>query len=174
MQQRIDITTLGHLKERWLCIDPGLGGTGWAVFHKDRGLPSAWGVIHSPGSKEFLAARCVSVEKKFRMVCEVHRIQMCIFESQGLWASAASMASGFKGDLTKLTFLTGWLSGVAYSMQGQYPHLLEPSMWKGQLPKEIVIKRIDRAFGKKVEIPDHAADAVGIGLAVKGLLHGNG
>ena len=39
--------------------------------------------------------------------------------------------------------------------------------WKGNLPKAVVKKRVMEAFGLE-KIPNHAADAAGIGLWVVG------
>lgn len=144
-----------------LAIDPGLSGTGWAIWYANTGIPHSVGVI--PAMKgEDLAIRCLNITSLLPyfndgsvIVCEFPEFQEGSQRSMG-WR---------KGDLQKLTFLVGYIAGC-------YPKCrfvpVKPSTWKGQLPKAIVADRITDRLGKaaveELKIKTHAWDAVGIGL----------
>ena len=87
-------------------------------------------------------------------------------------AAAMSNMGWRTGDLQRLTFLCGAIAGR------MYPRKFLPittSGWKGQLPKDIAAKRVEKILGagrcRKLGLPEikrradtHAWDAVGIGL----------
>lgn len=101
-----------------------------------------------------------------------------------MFVSAGGHASASSGDLIKLTLLTGGLMAVAVD-QGIETDLVPITAWKGQLPKDIVERRLIRyveSLGIHEEnepdwysefitgsFRDHVYDAFGIGLYVKGL-----
>ena len=96
-----------------------------------------------------------------------------VFEFPELFSgNAKSQASAGRGDLFKLTYLLGGLADRAREYTGRLPILMTPQEWKGQLPKDIVIKRIEKAFGPEYasQINDHEGDAIGMGLAAQGRL----
>jgi len=164
--------------KRTLYVDPGLGGTGWAYFDwlmkKSRKPepPTATGVIHSPTSERW-DNRVWSVCREFAGVLSAVNPEEVVLEMSALWsgsaksyASATHHAKGEVADLFKLTFLIGGLASVAREYTNKIPTLISPQDWKGQLPKNVVISRLESAFGKKYR--DHEADAVGMGLAAQG------
>jgi hypothetical protein len=67
------------------------------------------------------------------------------------------------GDLQKLTFLVGVLCG--HFAESEFTEVT-PGNWKGQLPKSVVIRRLQKRFGPGAtqEWEKDAWDAVGIGL----------
>lgn len=85
-----------------------------------------------------------------------------------IWTSGKSMASATRGDLFKLVYLIGQLS----IGNGEFiPFMIAPREWKGQLPKEEVIRRIKKLCPNVGSaIGNHEADAVGMGLALQGVL----
>jgi len=68
------------------------------------------------------------------------------------------------GDLQKLTFLVGVLAGYFQSAVSFTP--VTPNEWKGQLPKSVVIRRLQKRFGPGAtqDWEKDGWDAVGIGL----------
>ena len=79
---------------------------------------------------------------------------------------SSSMGLAAASSVLKLAYMCGMHGGVA---NPHVKHVLAPVRdWKGQLPKEIVNKRIVRAIGRTAEdgtkFGSHAWDAVGIGL----------
>lgn len=77
-----------------------------------------------------------------------------------------------RGDFCKLAMIAGWEIG-ALTQLGITPRLVGIQNWKGQLPKAVVRDRIQQILGKSgsdLEISEHEWDAVGIGLAARGML----
>lgn len=165
-------------KECWLFIDPGINGTGLAFF---RSLPPTdaktvegvgWTVITSKEKHWDTAAYDIAAHVEFAVQEQEAWPEHVVIEFPGLWsASALSMASASSGDLFKLAFLTGVLATLMREIARAPVILISPQAWKGQLPKSIVQERVEKLLGE--EVPNHAADAVGMGLAWAGLLtHG--
>lgn len=80
-------------------------------------------------------------------------------------------AAARKGDLMKLALAASIGLNVAWACNG-HGYAVPIQEWKGQLPKDVVAKRIHKRLGKSVcdqlEIKSHAEDAVGLGLYLKG------
>jgi len=149
-------------------VDPGIGGTGVAQFISSEEAPIETVSIVSR-RKGWRAKVDGIVEAFMSMLDEDLESPTCVvFEFQELWSgSSTSMAAGSKGDLFKLTFLTGRLAQVAYDA-GAEVVLVKPGEWKGQLSKKAVDRRIDRALG--LAFGNHVSDAVGMGLAMQRVL----
>jgi len=168
----------GQPLERVICVDPGLGGTGWALFESistgDKKLeaPVLTGVIEAPRNEKW-DNRVWSVCSSFGGVLASAMTANVVIEFPVLFSGhAKSQSSAARGDLFKLTYLVGGIAQVARQATGNLPILITPSEWKGQLPKDVVIARIKKAYGKKADefTKDHEADAVGMGLALQGRL----
>jgi Holliday junction resolvasome RuvABC endonuclease subunit len=148
-----------------LYVDPGLGGTGWAVFHGP--IPTEYGVIR--GKAKHWTASAHDIADEFATLLRTRKIKEVTIEFPSLWTSGKSMASGVRGDLFKLTYLIGCLGTKTVEITKATPVFISPLGWKGQLPKEIVVKRIERQLpGLTGKIPNHAADAIGMGLSAQG------
>lgn len=154
-------------------IDPGFEGTGLAFFpavdcgkNKKTDGPSFTEVIRAPKNEKWDNAQwsiCASVRGAM-VGCGVKDV---VIELPELWAgSAVSMASASKGDLFKLCLLVGGLCQIAREHTGNLPILVTPQEWKGQLPKDVVLKRVEKAFNKTFR--NHEGDAVGMGLSAQG------
>lgn len=160
-----------------LCIDPGVRSTGFAYWRNLslRHLkPDETGVWRAPSKVKWQKAvhniagqflhflyedLCIESSSNLSVVCEWPQ----------LWTgSAKSMSSGSDGDLFKLAHLVGALDSVALDATTDMMTLVTPNQWKAQLPKEEIIARIHRKIG--VTYANHAADAVGIGFYLMGLL----
>jgi hypothetical protein len=152
-----------------LFLDPGLGGTGWAIFLPPESTPVASGVIRGKSSSVWdskVSEICVEVQA----LIVSRSVKQVVIEFPSLWASATSMASGTKGDLFKLTYLIGGIAeGVRQTCMCK-PTLISPQSWKGQLPKDVVIGRI-RQILPAYPLRDHEADAIGMGLTTLGYIN---
>lgn len=143
-----------------LTIDPGLQGTGWAYF-RGEGMPADSGVIRPPKGDD-LPHRANAALSSLKRELGQKNIGHVVLEMPGLWSgSAMSQAAAARGDLTSLAYLVGVLSTVR---PRAIVRLVAPGEWKGQLPKDVVISRIRRAWKYNGDIRDHEADAWGIGL----------
>lgn len=152
-----------------LAIDPGLAGTGWALWIEPavEDAPNKVGVIPPFGPRLDLAERCEHIVMALPYMAH-DSIVVCEFpEFQG---DTGRMMGWRKGDLQKLTFLVGYIAGrlEQHRFVG-----VRPSIWKGQLPKSVVEDRITERLGKAwvtaSGVKTHAWDAVGIGLWFKDL-----
>jgi hypothetical protein len=85
-----------------------------------------------------------------------------------LFSSAKSHAAASKGNLFQLSFLIGVFAQVACDHSASF-HPVEVNTWKGQMEKDAVAERVALRLHEEIwSYPDHANDAVGLGLHVKG------
>ena len=162
------------MTEYVLGIDPGFKGTGWAVVRKLDGrkpVVEASGVIRPERSlrRKGLAVPylLLALNIQYKLSLEVHRFQptKIVIEMPALWGrNAISLASAQRGDLFQLAMLVGVFSGDLHQCCGVVPVLRTAAEWKGQLSKEAIVKRIQRALGVSTALRDHEADAVGMCL----------
>ncbi len=85
-------------------------------------------------------------------------------------SSALGVAAAGSSSLLKLCYLVGAL-GFAFTSEGSTFEPIEVRAWKGQLPKEVVKKRLQYYLGEEV-CKNYKADiwdAVGLGLYKKGV-----
>lgn len=159
-----------------LSIDPGLTGTGWALWRTNK-RPHSVGVIKQGGTGNEWHLRAQGIAEQLIFLCDncedivSHRIQVVAEFTE--FHAAASSSMGWKtGDLQRLTFLCGVIAGRMHPRQF-LP--VTASGWKGQLPKVVAAKRIEKIIGahhcSRLGLPEiqkradtHAWDAVGIGL----------
>ncbi len=163
----------------FLSIDPGqsTGLAAWKgdTFLKDRKPPFHTDLltVASKERKLHWHARCEIIarqlDKKF-YYGNGWQVKEIWCELPAFFESAGGMMVATKGDLIKLTFLTGMFAGIAKLNRCRF-HVVPVSAWKGQLPKEITRNRIQKLLGTKAcTWKDHNVwDAVGIGLWAKGI-----
>jgi hypothetical protein len=161
-----------------MAIDPGLNGTGWALWIGTRLVPTGVGVLRKKHdtfvhNADWLADELVRVMIRrndstnagnsalrgtaLNVVCEFPEYQTGADRTMG-W---------MRGDLQKLTYLVGVIARATYH-HGATFEPVAVSKWKGQLPKQIVTDRIRQKIGRaacdRLGIKTHAWDATGIGL----------
>lgn len=98
----------------------------------------------------------------------IHPLERVIIEEPAYFQSAGGGVAARRGDLVKLALVTGAFAGIANCKYMAVIELVPVTTWKGQLPKEVVIKRIREKLPKIKGVTSHAWDAVGIGLHAKG------
>lgn len=169
-----------------IAIDPGLDGTGWAVWTNDAqneapAVPTGCGTLRAPKDKDMtLTDRCQALWEKLRDdLCDAdvglpmipfNRHTYVFLELPTHFASSArGIAAQGGGSIYYLTYLVGFL-GAKLSQCTVI--LFTPNEWKGQLPKDVVQRRVTRFLGtetcEELGIKTHAWDAVGMGLSVMG------
>lgn len=186
----IDRTPVDRMRTAVLAVDPGVAGTGWALWRSVKkgqqapNHPDEVGVLTPRGGTFVEKSNAIADELhvitgRARWLCAVHRVYFCgcgkqphvlvACEFPEFQAAAHRMMGWKRGDLQKLTYLVGAVGYMAYGMT--VSAVLEPvpvSQWKGQLPKAVVTDRIREALGSaacgQLAIKTHAWDAVGIGL----------
>jgi hypothetical protein len=153
----------------YLAVDPGLNGTGWTVFKSEHDpVFKGNGVIFEHANVDW-EKRAMLITKKLLTIANSWEVNRVYIEYPAYFESAGGQMVARKGDLLKLTFLVGCIFGHFYPV----PVVLVPvHTWKGQLPKEIVKRRIKQILGetKCKSLKSHDFDSTGIGLFVQGLL----
>lgn len=160
-----------------LSIDPGLGGTGIAVWDRYswsasivRGPTTSFNVFDKSRSDN-LSDRIDNILGQFYTLLssasEVHMEYPEYFDDLGGNRTAK------RGDLVKLTFVAGAIFGCCYSC-GVKVKLYKPTTWKGQLTKDQVEIKIRHILEGKCDlsgVKSHSWDAIGIGLFGQGKFH---
>jgi hypothetical protein len=137
---------------KFLCIDPGLSGTGIAVFN-DKNL-MAWRNIYPKG--ETFQQKSESLMREIPLGFHT---AFCEWPT-GNFSGSKGLAARNTDALLKLCFLIGKLS-----TQFSEFHLVPVIKWKGNLPKAVTQQRAEVYF-KMTGFTSHCADAVGIGKYV--------
>lgn len=154
------------MKKSFMSIDPGLNGTGWAIFNgkklEDQGVLTFRDNLPWEERAQMYGASIRSLHISYG-------VNQIFCEYPAFFDSAGGTMVAKKGDLLKLTYVVGLFGGMVCPTPF---HLIPVHVWKGQLPKEVVNKRIKAILGEKkcVNIKTHAWDAVGIGLHILGEL----
>jgi len=158
-------------------IDPGLQGTGIAVWE-----PTTWTTRKRPvppvHTETLRSGSSPAIETK--MAVMTHRVKALLrdwpckeayIEKPAFFQSASGLMTASRQDLTKLTLCAGYIWGWLAS-EGVTVKFVEVHEWKGQVPKTVMAKRVNKLLRQRVnrEWSEHVYDAVGIGLWVKGCL----
>lgn len=145
-----------------LAIDPGLNSMGWAYWrYPEKGfVPTATGLLKAPRKLDLPSrSHWLAVELSQKILLDMEMVD--IVSEFPAW-HGTSMAWS-TGDLQRLVFLVGVLCG-RFSLSKFT--LVTPAEWKGQLPKDAVIRRLQKKLGRRVtqDYDKDMWDAVGIGL----------
>lgn len=156
---------------KMISIDPGLVGTGFAIWHSFGGLVklSNSGVIRPKksiiGNDHLMRSHFISDELQELTNGSIYEV---VIETPELWSgSAVSHASAAKGDLFSLAILVGVIARTLDPI-GLRTNMVTPTVWKGQLSKKGVISRLNRKLEER-DWRDHEADAVALGLWYVGI-----
>jgi hypothetical protein len=162
-----------------LVVDPGKNALGWAYFG-DAGLLYACGVVRAGEHEENIAlvARLVIMELH-RAIESFPPAKRLVTEQMVVYPGPQQ--KGDPNDLIALSFISG--GGHMLCAPAATLELVTPHEWKGQVPKDIMQKRIERSLslleqqmvtaslqGVAPSLRHNAWDAVGIGLNALGRL----
>lgn len=144
--------------EKTFYIDPGTSKCGWAFFND--GVLEASGLITESGDK---FERCSSIAKTLFYLVSLHQPHrvVCEYPHKG-GAGAKSM------HITILFHLCGMIHGYMDHID-VLVEFVEPSRWKGQVPKDKhqpkIIRKLKAKYGVDgSEYAEDTLDAIGIGL----------
>jgi hypothetical protein len=156
-----------------ISVDPGLTGTG--VVYWTSGVPIKVKVLISPrkepdefeGDMTIYRSGWIAQHIREDSPFVVGPATTLVIEMPEFQAGATRIMGWKTGDLQKLTLLVGVISGRLHRMVRDV-RLVFPSQWKGQLPKDVVERRLTEHFGvpkvRALGVKTHAWDALGIGL----------
>lgn len=144
-----------------MTIDPGIAGTGWAIFDNDTLEYS--GVLTPPKALDWqhkmnwliISLKLIATKKLPGKKIKIY------VEMPAMFGSAKGQVTASSGALVKLTLLVGQI------MREFSAEVLPVNEWKGQLSKQIVEKRV-KDFLPGCTAKSHAIDAIGMGLYLTG------
>lgn len=158
-----------------LALDPSILHLGWAAMYNPISGESTvlyqYGTIIAPPELKDKPL----IERAHSMLREVSSIRRAIdngkemsitkiiIEKPEPWGSYKSLASSRSGSLEMLTIFTGILAGWGLSHLGENGVVfIKVSQWKGQLPKHVTKKRMEKKYPVTFKTTDEA-DAAGLG-----------
>jgi len=150
--------------KRFISVDPGVSGTGYAIWSRTNRIID-FGIIAPPSTIKEFEARVMNIERRLRNVVRTYKVEKSYIEFPAFYQGFGGQVTARSGALVKLAFTVGILYGALPEC-----HLVPVSSWKGSLPKEIVIQRIRKILPKTdwMDFKEHVWDACGIGLHVQG------
>ncbi len=159
------------IKSSMLCIDPGVI-MGWAYFPDGKKYPKTCGVIKPKVRGDNFYLRVHSIIAQLANVIVDCSPTLIAIEWPSYFGSVGGIATAGHGDLVKLAFTVGKMAQIGEAYGAAFIPVPVVN-WKGQLKKNVVIKRIKKtipkAFLEKLDPDSHSWDAIGIGLFVRGL-----
>lgn len=141
-----------------ISIDPGIGGSGWAIWDMKWNLLD-YGVLELKGGDEFDKLKYIT--NNLKDICKKTNVKYVYIEYPQVFQTNIALS----GALTKLAYGVGVIAGSLFPRKVELIRVLD---WKGNLPKEVVIKRIKQRM-PDIKADSHAWDAIGIGLYKKGI-----
>jgi|GEM_PF-5125716 len=155
-----------------LAIDPGLS-LGWAYWSAGKKYPSKCGIIKPHKRfKDFFLETHSTIHQLGNNIVSKLKPKIIACEWPAFFDSAGGRAAAGSGSVVKLAFGCGQIALMADAFGCEFLPVAV-NKWKGQLPKNIVIKRINKILPASrleyLEPESHMYDAIGIGLHVRGL-----
>lgn len=157
-----------------LSIDPGLSGTGvavWAYEEWEKLVPPVLTKnIYETKGLNHLSVRMDSLwENLWKWKLEATacaQIEGVMIEQPKDFDSVKGQAAAKESSIVKLSMLIGYLT-CGFVSKGIPVLYVGVNEWKGQLPKDLVKNRLQSTF-PDLKCESHSWDAVGIGLNRKG------
>lgn len=187
MANELTAKLLGRRLYRVSC-DPGITGTGLALWDsKSWEQPVAPIGVVNIYPKSLTAAGIFSpritrqsatrwLPKAYSVSSQVHDCLLELnpthfyCEQPEFFANESGQMVAATGDLIKLTFIVGCFARSCWELGIEFVPI-PVRQWKGQLPKQVVERRIVDLIGRTAggkAIMSHSWDATGIGLFAKG------
>ena len=157
-----------------LFIDPSIISMGWAFWNvydfESKKPPTKTGLIISKNDLWTNQVDRQIDELEYSLRHFSIDIVYCEFPS--FMQSNKGMVAARSGALLKLTYMVGEIHSLFRKHRRTICKLIPVAVWKGQLPKSVVIQRITKILGKKNcrFFRDDIWDAVGMGLWKMGRL----
>jgi hypothetical protein len=155
--------------DKAMFVDPGIGNTGWAVFHGDKHPMT--GLIHPERNKRRVSTqgeRMCSMWLQFGALIRTlnKKIDEVWIESVRHLPTVFGTRVSLSGSLDTLAYLIGgyWNMCERYNKKVT---LVDPK-WLGQLNERKMVLRVERINGRRYR--QHEADAVGMGFWKAGVL----
>ncbi len=156
-----------------MTVDPGINGTGWCLWEGGNQWelpipPIKWGCLNGRRRKDRTWVQVTDeLMERFNDVLMQQMPAQVYCEFPQFFDDAGGHMCAAKGDLGKLTFLVGRIAEACATFGIVFTPVVV-NTWKGQLPKDVVERRVCKKLGlEKGTIKSHALDAAGIGVWAK-------
>lgn len=160
-----------RIDQPMLAVDPGIN-LGWAFWPEGKKYPTQCGVIKPHKKFEDFSVSMHSTIHQFGKIVLRLKPKYVVCEWPQSFTSVGGRAAAGAGSIIKLAFGIGQVALVAIVCKAKFISV-PVAQWKGNLSKQIVIKRIKKRLPESrieyLEPESHAWDAIGIGLFCKGL-----
>lgn len=161
-------------EEVFISIDPGIVGTGLAVWFPDEEYPVQVAILQpdklagsrEPGTDSW-HERAATLMSALEAYVQAWSPDLVAIEEPIYFDDEYGQMAAKEGSFTKLVRLVGMMEQLFNSM-GIPMKWVPVREWKGQLPKKVVERRI-RAILPDLEAESHELDAVGVGLHHRGI-----
>jgi len=159
------------LTKSLLAIDPGIV-LGYAYWPKNRKYPTRCGIVKPhKRSKDFFRDTHSTIHQLGDIISKL-KPDAIACEWPAHFSSAGGEVAAGSGSIVKLAFNVGQIALAADAYKCEFLPV-GVNAWKGNLPKKIVKKRIQKILLKSrleyLKPESHAYDAIGIGLYVRGI-----
>jgi len=154
--------------QNFLCCDPGSGGTGFAMFSSNDLYPIATKKIEIDISNWWLKRKLLLFKTEEYLQTIKDKCFVMYIEKPQFMESHTGLTAARTDSLVKLVSIYACIIYIA-EKNGFDVRVVSINAWKGQMSKEMITIRIQKILNKR--FVDHVADAVGIGLYLKGKLH---
>jgi len=174
-----------HVETKYvISVDPGFTTFGFAVFkYNDFQFSQVPTIVDSysytqkkgDAVTDSFGSKLITTMNEFRSKIHTYRATalLLFIEEPQYMQSGKGVAALHRGDLVHLSMAAGVFIGYLFTGLCM-PVSIKPTQWKGNLPKDVINKRIKKIIGpeesKKLSNGGHDWDAVGIALHQKGLL----
>jgi len=154
-----------------IAVDPGISGAGYVLMNKDMSYKFIVkaGVLNADNSLSWEEKAVDIAEQLFAVAKSYGGCRNMYCEFPIIYNNPGGISIAVKGDILKLIYSVGVLAGV---FKDSLFKAIKVNIWKGQLPKKAVEKRIIQKLGAKtctrLGLDSHSWDAVGIALYVRG------
>ncbi len=160
------------MSDRVIFIDPGIGGTGYAIwFYGEFSSYESGDTLYGPNEYGIINCKDVNVqlEKFKRMIAYFRPLLMYIEDAAFMTGSLKGQAAARTGSVVKLAQYIGRLQQICQELRVT-TELISVMKWKGTLPKKVVWDRIFKVL-PDLKAKSHALDAIGLGLWKMGVIN---
>ena len=176
LEERFFKNTAPGMSRHVLTIDAGVRNLGyafWPLIKRGKNAktraPKHSGVVHPPKKGTWEDGVHAGTCEWLVTFVQIHAVEYVVIEFVELWGdSARSMQAAKKGDLFRLAYLVGALGEATYALCDRRAVIATPTLWKGDMPKPVMKRRVRRALHRRYK--EHEYDAVAMGLRIMGKL----
>lgn len=175
-----DFNVLGEYSKNWkfqnsgankvlFTVDPSISSLGYAIFF-DGDIISAGHIKQNTSTKENYRIRAVSMSQILLGTIKTYietfsNVELTmVIEAQSNWGSAKGSAAKDSESIQKLYFATGlYIQAIMSLPQTVEIKTIEPIKWKGQAPKDVMVRRAHAYVPSLEKCPHDTCEAVLIG-----------